>query len=226
MTWSLLDGDVAGFFGDGRSRSDDPEAFTNFNVRALFHQAFDAWSGIANIEFVEVREQGEATRYGYASDIRIVFGRLDGPGDFLARAGLPLAVSLPTEGDIIIDSSDTSLGRNRDKLLAVATHEIGHTIGLRHVEVEGTLLFPNFQQNVLTPQSDDILGARQIYGRQDGNLAALRMNDRAPDLDLAAPVDGLRIIGTGDANQIGGAVSAGSDLWPGWRRCAFGARRR
>ena len=111
----MVGDDVAGFFGDRESRSDDPEEFTNFNVRALFRQAFDAWSDVANIEFVEVREQGEASGYGYASDIRITFARLDGPGDFLGRARLPIAVPLPTEGDILIDSSDSNLGRERKK---------------------------------------------------------------------------------------------------------------
>lgn len=207
VTYSLIGGDVAGFFGDSQSRSVDPQGFTNFNVTALFRQAFDAWSDVANIEFVEVKEQGEAARYGYASDIRIVFAQIDGPGSTLGRAGLPLAVSLPTEGDIIIDSGDPSLGRDRNELLAVATHEVGHAIGLEHVDTLGVLMNPNLQPGVRTPQADDILGARQIYGRQDGNLAPLIMTNRMPDLDLAAPVDGLRIIGTADANRINGLSS-------------------
>ncbi len=207
VTYSLIGGGVAGFFGDSQSRSVDPEGFTNFSARALFRQAFNEWSDVANIEFVEVKEQGEAARYGYAADIRIVFGQLDGPGSFLGRANLPISVPLPTEGDIIIDSGDPSLGRDRKKLLAVATHEIGHAIGLEHVDQTGVLMNPSFQPDVITPQFDDISGARQIYDRQDGNLAALRMGDRMPDLDLAAPVAGLRIIGTADANRIGGARS-------------------
>lgn len=205
VTYSLIGGDVAGFFGSDETRSTDPEAFTEFGVRALLRQAFSEWSDVANIEFVEVSEQGEAASYGYASDIRIVFGEIDGPGGFLATARLPIEVPLPTEGDIFVDSSDRSLGRDRQKLLAVATHEIGHAIGLEHVDALGVLMNPNFQRDVITPQPDDILSARQIYGRQDGRLAPLRMTDRAPDLDLAAPVDGLRIIGTGDANRIIGA---------------------
>ena len=207
VTYSLVGGDIAGFFGDFRSRSTDPDAFTDFSARAVLRQAFNAWSDVANIEFVEVKEQGEAVDYGYASDIRIAFGRIDGPGDFLATANLPIAVSLPTEGDILIDSGDPSLGRDRDKLLAVATHEIGHAIGLEHVDTPGVLMNPTFQRNVITPQPDDVMGARQIYGGQDGRLAPLRMTDRAPDLSLAAAVDGLRIIGTGDANRITGARS-------------------
>lgn len=207
VTYSLIGDDVAGFFGDDQRRSSDPEEFTDFSVRALFRQAFNAWSNVANIEFVEVKEQGEAANYGYASDIRIVFGQLDGPGSFLGRANLPIAVPLPTEGDIIIDSGDPSLGRDRSKLLAVATHEIGHSIGLEHVETDGVLMNPTFQRDVITPQVDDILGARQIYNRQDGKQAPLLMTDRMPDLELAAPVDGLRIIGTADANRIGGLRS-------------------
>ena len=210
VTYSLVGDDISGFFGDRESRSDDPEEFTNFNVRALFRQAFDAWSDVANIEFVEVREQGEASGYGYASDIRITFARLDGPGDFLGRARLPIAVPLPTEGDILIDSSDSSLGREHKKLLAVATHEVGHAIGLEHVNIESALMFPNIQRNVTSPQFDDISGARQIYGRQDGAQAPLRMTDRAPDLELAAPIEKLRILGTNDANMIGGARSSES----------------
>lgn len=207
VTYSLVPGDVAGFFGDNERRSVDPEDFTNFNVRALFRQAFDAWSDVANIEFVEVSEQGEASAYGYASDIRITFGRIDGPGDFLATARLPIAAPLPLEGDIFVDSSEPSLARDRRKMLAVATHEIGHSIGLEHVDTDGVLMNPNYQRDVITPQADDILGARQIYGQQNGQHAPLRMTDRMPDLELAAPADGLRIIGTGDANRIGGARS-------------------
>ena len=96
VTYSLIGGDVAGFFGDSQSRSVDPEEFTDFSVRAVFQQAFREWSDVANIEFVEVREQGEAARFGYAADIRIVFGQIDGLGDTLALANLPIAVPLPT----------------------------------------------------------------------------------------------------------------------------------
>ena len=207
VTYSLVPGDVAGFFGETERRSVDPEDFTNFGVRALFRQAFDAWSDVANIEFVEVKEQGEASAYGYAADIRITYGRIDGPGDFLATARLPIAPPLPTEGDIFVDSSEPSLARDRRKMLAVATHEIGHSIGLEHVDTDGVLMNPTFQRDVFTPQADDIKGARQIYGPQNGQHAPLRMTDRMPDLELAAPAEGLRIIGTADANRIAGARS-------------------
>ena len=136
VTYSLIGGDVAGFFGDNESRSTDPEAFTDFGVRALLRRAFTEWSDVANIEFVEVKEQGEAASYGYASDIRIVFGEIDGPGGFLATARLPIEVALPTEGDIFVDSGDLSLGRDRQKLLAVVTHEDIGVAGRQRSAVE------------------------------------------------------------------------------------------
>ena len=46
----------------------------------------------------------------------------------------------------------------------VALHEVGHTLGLDHSGTTASIMYPSYQNNVTTLQTDDINGIRAIYG--------------------------------------------------------------
>ena len=73
-------------------------------------------------------------------------------------------------GDVHFDDAETftigsSSGRN---LLWVAIHEIGHSIGLEHSNVNNAIMFPfykGYKGENFPITDDDILGMQNLYGK-------------------------------------------------------------
>ena len=158
-------------------------SFLSFDFTAVLAQAFASWSVVANISFVQVADSGGNMGSGSAAMIRISGGLIDGRpagNSTLAAAWTPgsagNAQNVPLSGDINFDSGEGSFWTS-SSFLAVATHEIGHSLGLRHTSVSGSLMEPFYNAAITTPQADDIAGIRSIYGMTGAVAGSVSIND-------------------------------------------------
>jgi len=177
-------------FGGGYSYSEGSNSGTTSSLDGLgniplatwkteIRKAFDAWSAVANIQFEEVADSGDAfNAAGATGDIRITSHYIDGPAGAVAHAYYPRANGASAAGDLHFDTSEYTwyVGAASSYLydpFSVALHEIGHAIGLGHEPDPPSgvnavmnpfykMMNPDFGGSGLLP--DDIAGAQFIYG--------------------------------------------------------------
>lgn len=142
--------------------------------------AFSAWSAVANIQFVQVADDGAPFNAATTSGaIRLGGHVFDGSGGTLAHGFYPPSNGLTAAGDIHFDIGDSwkiGFGGPGFDIFQVAAHEIGHAIGLDHSAVAGSLMNPFYSEAFAGPQTDDIGGAQFIYGNaipEPGTLVIL-----------------------------------------------------
>ena len=137
-------------------------------TRSAIVAALALWSAVTPLRFTELRSNG---------DFRISFvtGRhnddypFDGPGQVLAHAFFPPPNAGLLAGDAHFDESEQwqlalPIVGNRFDLVTVAAHEFGHSLGLRHSNIRGALMYPSYGGVQRHLHQDDIDGIRTLYG--------------------------------------------------------------
>lgn len=230
ISFSFLPDGTQPAFGSGSSTlfaKLDPIAPTDVWQRELA-RALQTWQNETNIDFYMVTDDGSPSgiigsvqgdsRFG---DIRLGAASMDFAGfTFFPHSSNTLG------GDVTISSNINWVIGSFPDLYSILLHETGHSLGLRHSEFSGTVMFSTISGQEQDLTTDDIAGIHAIYGvRQadvfdqassndtfitatsisgiDSFIADLTSIDDADYYEFTTPIDfdGTMIVSV-DVNQI------------------------
>lgn len=125
-----------------------------------YEQSFAAWQSVCGLTF-------EQTNQHNLADFIIQTRSIDGQSGTLAEHQLPPGNDMPLRGWFDLGevwTTATPPETGRIDLVAVATHEFGHGIGISHIKAPGNLMNPVYDPSIRTPQQGDIDEALRRYG--------------------------------------------------------------
>lgn len=190
VTYSYMAGGIS-LADEGAGSSVDLGSIMPAGYIAQIDAAFAAWSAVANINFIKVEDNGLAfNAAGATADIRIGAHYFDGPGNTLAHAFFPPTNGASAAGDIHFDADEfwkIGFGGPGFDIFQVATHEIGHAIGLDHTPSANTLMNAFYSEGYHGLQDDDIAAAQYLYGP--------RIAAAVPDGGFTVALLGASIVG-------------------------------
>ena len=160
--------------------------------QGLVRQAFDAWAAVTPLRFTEVAptetptfaiswaraNHGDGTSFDDGGSIQ---------GNVLAHAFFPPPCGGTFAGALHFDEFELwtdAAAPEAVRLLNVATHEIGHLLGLDHSNNRQAIMFAFYDDAVDSLRQDDIDGIQTLYGRPSGASPIFGQLQRSGDSQL------------------------------------------
>ncbi|XP_071946545.1 collagenase 3-like [Antedon mediterranea] len=144
---------------------------TNDDVDEIIARAFRVWSDVTPLQFVRIESKKADIELSFGSGYHGDLYPFDGPRGLLAHAYLPGTFG-DLAGDVHFDDDEvfTQKSTTDFNLFQVAAHEIGHSLGLKHSNVDKSLMYPAYQgyQASFTLPDDDRIGIQYLYGSSGG----------------------------------------------------------
>ncbi|XP_039122937.1 metalloendoproteinase 1-MMP-like [Dioscorea cayenensis subsp. rotundata] len=150
------------------SQFDTIDYIPRAEIRAILRRAFDRWSRVIPVNFIESEDYESA-------DVKLAFFAGDhGDGEpFDGVLGVLAHAFSPMSGRLHFDAAErwaVDFGKEDSRvavdLESVATHEIGHVLGLAHSTVHDAVMYPSLSPRKRKTEltADDVEGVQALYG--------------------------------------------------------------
>lgn len=133
---------------------------TQDQIKSAYDIAFSQWAEVCDIEPKRVDRKEVANIYARSG--RGKKHNLDARGGTLAWSELPCDVAAHIQLDQMFDEAEDW---SFNMAVAVICHELGHALGLGHLNF-GALMAPYYDPNVSKPQQEDIEEIVKLYGKR------------------------------------------------------------
>ena len=165
VSWSLMLDDTC--LDGGSCSSLIPSMPAGFI--AEIDRAFDTWAAVADLTFTQSTETDVGPFISGKGNIRLGAKAIDGNYNVLAHAVGSVYVLAPVwyATEVHFDSAENwTIGSAGVDIYSIALHEIGHTLGLHHSNVNGSVMNAAFNPSGSFSglSDDDIAGIQYLYG--------------------------------------------------------------
>lgn len=159
-------------------------AFTQAEYRQIVRSVFDCWEAVCGIRADETTSTSANIIISAGRGRRVNF---DGPSGVLAWCELPVG-SNPQQVRLMMDLDETWVTNgNGIHVPNVLCHELGHGLGLEHIQGAKALMNPIYDVNVPKPLPPDIAQVVNRYGQPRPRTAPQPQPEPQPTPPPSAP---------------------------------------